>query len=69
MSDQKFTTQPAPSDPSVQDPTALQEIGSVLNVPGPQIPDKASVDALGAALASLSPEELKKRQEELNKES
>ncbi|KAG8703832.1 hypothetical protein FRC09_003917 [Ceratobasidium sp. 395] len=66
MSDQKYTTQPAPSDPSAQDPTALQEIAGVLNVPGPQIPDKASADALGAA---LSPEELKKRQEELNEET
>ncbi|KAG8782611.1 hypothetical protein FRC12_020610 [Ceratobasidium sp. 428] len=64
MSDQKFTTQPAPSDPPAQDATALQEIAGVLNVPGPQIPDQASINALPAA---LTPEELKKRQEELNK--
>ncbi|KAG8785088.1 hypothetical protein FRC12_017986 [Ceratobasidium sp. 428] len=66
MSDQKFTTQPAPSDPPALGTAALQEIAGVLNVPGPQIPDQASVNALGTP---LSREELKKRQEELNKET
>ncbi|KAG9079384.1 hypothetical protein FRC06_007761 [Ceratobasidium sp. 370] len=64
MSDQKFTTQPAPSDPPGQGAATFREVAGALNVPGPQIPNQETLNALGQP---LSQEELKKRQEELNK--
>ncbi|KAG8678547.1 hypothetical protein FRC08_017679 [Ceratobasidium sp. 394] len=66
MSGQQFTTQPAPANPPGQGATTFQEVAGALNVPGPQIPNQETINALGEP---LSKEELKKRQEELNKET
>ncbi|QRV92882.1 hypothetical protein RhiJN_20900 [Ceratobasidium sp. AG-Ba] len=65
MSDQKPTDQLTPSLPPSSGAEALRQYAGVLNAPGPQIPDQATIDSFGAV---LGPEELKKRQEELNKE-
>ncbi|KAG9083683.1 hypothetical protein FS749_005839 [Ceratobasidium sp. UAMH 11750] len=66
MSDQQFTTQPAPANPPSQGTATFQEVAGALNVPGPQILNQETINALGKP---LSREELKKRQEELNKET